>query len=420
MNADQDAGAGLPGRAPDQGEMFRVVDERAVDMRLEHAVARLERRSLDTRDQPLRASAIGDQVGDRDERQGVGAREFDQPRQAHHGAVVVDDLAENAGRVAARDACQIDRRLGVARPRQDAAGTGAQGKDMAGPGEIARAGVAIAAVAGERADRACPVGGRDARRRAVAIVDRNRERGAVLLRVVLHHLGQVQLVEPSAFHRNADDARGVAHEERDHLRSRAVRRHDEVALVLARLVIHDDHGPAGGEVADGVLDRGEDVRPAHDNGPAPPAMASGRQQIVDLVRKAVQVKGRLQNLAVEHGPGALFERQDAESAEKQDTQAGQGRASAARQFGPVDTVHPVLSDEDVEGAGHEMTHGIAPAAHRRDGMTLTQQHSCKISPQHIVLGRKENPRHQRPRTGSRRQGRKPVPHPEDDIVMTPL
>ena len=75
--------------------------------------------------------------------------------------------------------------------------------------------------------------------------------------VVANHLRDVQLVEPSPDHRHADQPAGVfAHEidgvGRDHLR-----RHHEVALVLAVLVVeHDDH-LSRANVGDRIVDRVE-------------------------------------------------------------------------------------------------------------------------------------------------------------------
>ena len=102
------------------------------------------------------------------------------------------------------------------------------------------------------------VGGRDARRRAVPEVDRVGERGAVRLGVVLDHQRETELVAALPRQRHADDARRVAHEERDPLGRRVLRRHDQVALVLAVLVVDDDHDLAAADGGDRVLDGGEE------------------------------------------------------------------------------------------------------------------------------------------------------------------
>ena len=86
------------------------------------------------------------------------------------------------------------------------------------------------------------------------------ERGALRLGVVLDHQREVELVEPLARERRADDAGRVAHEERDLLGRGELGRHDEVALVLAVLVVDDDDDLAAADGGDRVLDGGERAR----------------------------------------------------------------------------------------------------------------------------------------------------------------
>ena len=101
------------------------------------------------------------------------------------------------------------------------------------------------------------VGGGDAGAGAVTGVDRHGERGALRLGVVGDHQREPQLVEPVAFDRHADHAAGVADHERHRLGRHLLRRHDEVALVLAIGVVDDDHDLAARDSGDGVLDRRE-------------------------------------------------------------------------------------------------------------------------------------------------------------------
>ena len=80
-----------------------------------------------------------DQVGDGAELQIVALREGDQVRQPRHGAVVVHDLADHAGRVQAGLARDIDRRLGMAGAHQRAALARHQREDMAGRDDVVAA-----------------------------------------------------------------------------------------------------------------------------------------------------------------------------------------------------------------------------------------------------------------------------------------
>ena len=167
--------------------------------------------------------------------------------------VLGDDLAQHAGRVEAGQAGQVDRGLGVAGPLEHAALAVARAGrcDRAGPGR--RGGSRV----DEGGDGGGPVGGRDAGGGAVAVVDGHGERGAVALGVGRHHRRQVELVEALAGHRHADDARRVVQEEGDLLGRGELGRHDEVALVLAVLVVDHDDDLAAPDGGDGLLDLGE-------------------------------------------------------------------------------------------------------------------------------------------------------------------
>ena len=198
--------------------------------------------------QLLARLAIGDQIGDRDPLQRVLLGEGGDLRPAHDRAVVIDQFADRRHRLEGGEAAQIDRRLGMARAHQDAAILGDQRKDVAGPDKIGAAGIAV----GERADRRGAVVGRDAGRRAVAVIDRDRKGGAVDRVAVGDHRREMQPPRDLAGHRRTDDAAGVADDKRHLLGRRMRRRKDQVALVLAVVIIGDDDDLATGEGVDGV------------------------------------------------------------------------------------------------------------------------------------------------------------------------
>ncbi len=178
-------------------------------------------------------------------------------RAGHVHLLLVDDLAQHPRRVQAREPGQVDGRLGVARPFEDAALARLERKDVAGTGEIFRSGCGI----DERLDRRGAVEGRDAGARSVAEVDGHQEGGALALGVLHHHRVQVQLTSTLGRDRRADVARRVVQEERDLLRGDELGGHDQVAFVLAVLVVdHDDDltSPDGG---DRVFDRCERHQP---------------------------------------------------------------------------------------------------------------------------------------------------------------
>ena len=145
---------------------------------------------------------------------------------------------------------EVDRGLGMAGAHEHAAVLGDQREDVAGAHEIGRAHVVV----GERPHRVRALLGRDAGRQPVLDVDRDREGGAVRRVVRRHHRIEAQPARLRDRQRRADDAAGVADDER-HLLRRAQRgRDDEIALVLAVVVVGDDDDLAAREGLDGFGD----------------------------------------------------------------------------------------------------------------------------------------------------------------------
>ena len=103
-------------------------------------------------------------------------------------------------------------------------------------------------------DRGAPVVGGDAGGGVVAVVDRHEERRALALGVVGDHQREVELGGPLGGDRRAQVARRVVEEERDALRRGELGRLDEVALVLAVLVVDHDEDLASSEGRHGVFD----------------------------------------------------------------------------------------------------------------------------------------------------------------------
>ena len=120
-----------------------------------------------------------------------------------------------------------------------------------GPVEVGGADVGV----DQRLDGGRPVGGRDAGRGAVAVVHAHREGGPLHLGVGGHHQGQVELLDPLGGERHADQTRGVGEEEGDLLGGDRVGGHDQVALVLAVLVVDDDDDLAAPDRRDRFLNR---------------------------------------------------------------------------------------------------------------------------------------------------------------------
>ena len=171
----------------------------------------------------------------------------------HVALVVVDDLAQQAGRVQPGHPAQVDGGLGVAGPLEHTALACHQRVDVPGAGQVARPGGRVA----QSAHGGAAVVARDPRGRAVAVVDRHQERGALALGVGLHHEREVELGGPLLGDRRAQVARRVVEEEGDLLGGGELGRHDEVTLVLAVLVVDHDEDLAPRVGRDGIFDPSE-------------------------------------------------------------------------------------------------------------------------------------------------------------------
>ena len=107
------------------------------------------------------------------------------------------------------------------------------------------------------ADGVRAVVGRDSGTYAFGGLDRDRERRAVLGRIVLHHRRQSQLPAALGGQRQADQATRLARHEIDVLGPHQFRGHDQITFVFAVLVVeHDDHA-AGTDLVDQFGNRAE-------------------------------------------------------------------------------------------------------------------------------------------------------------------
>ena len=121
---------------------------------------------------------------------------------------------------------------------------------MAGAHEIRGAGVAV----GDRAHRIGALLRGNSRGQTVAHVDRNGECGAERRIIERDHRIEMQTPRLVRAERGADNARGVADDERHLLRRAQARRDEQVALVLAVVVIGDDNDFAARKGGDGGAD----------------------------------------------------------------------------------------------------------------------------------------------------------------------
>ena len=148
------------------------------------------------------------------------------------------------------------RGLGVTGTAQHATLLGAQRYDVSGPGEILGDGGRI----GEQSHRGRAIRGRNTGSDTVFRIHGDRVRGAVLVLVHRVHGQQAQLVADRAVQWHAQIAGRVPHHERDELGSCLLGGEDQIAFVLAVLVVDYHHGLARRDIGNRPL---HGVQPRH-------------------------------------------------------------------------------------------------------------------------------------------------------------
>jgi hypothetical protein len=239
-------------------DMLDPIDEGLIGVDGEIAMAGRKARLRQPLYEWLGSPAMPDKIGNAQDFQVMRPGEFLEVRTARHRAIVVDDLCENSGGIESGCAREVDRGFGGARAAEHAAFDRSQRKDVAGPREIRRLGIGM----DQSPHGGGAIGRRDAGRRPVTGIDRDRERGPPRLIVVGRHQGQTQLIKPLSRQRGANHPAGVADHESHGLWRDALRRHDEVALAHRAFVGDEDDDPAPRERRDGLLDPGDGHRGA--------------------------------------------------------------------------------------------------------------------------------------------------------------
>ena len=229
-------------------------------------------------------AAVLDQVGDRDHLQLVPLAVVAEVGHAGHRAVVLHDLADDAGGDQAGEPREVDRGLGLAGALEHAAATGAKREDVARLDEVARSRRRV----DRDLDRVGAIVCRDSRRHAFARLDRDGEGRAERRLVLVGHLPQPELVAALLGQAEADEAARVGDHEVDCLRRRELGRDRQVALVLAVLVVDHDDEPAGADLLDRLFDGREGALGRGLGGHRHALMVSGAQ-LLDVLREHVDL-----------------------------------------------------------------------------------------------------------------------------------
>ena len=164
----------------------------------------------------------------------------------HFAVLIAHDLAECAGGFEPREEREVDCGLRVPAALEDAPSSRAQREDVARPAKVLRCRRRVR----QRAHRGGAIRGGDARGHAHLQVHGDGEGRALGVLVHRHHGPQLERVQSRARERDAHDAGRVPHHKRHRLRGRALRREDQIALVLTVRVVRHQHRATQRDLSD--------------------------------------------------------------------------------------------------------------------------------------------------------------------------
>ena len=242
---DADEGFFVGGRcAFDEGEVGFAGKFVDVNVLLELAPRGLYGCVAHVFEQAFGTAAVFDEVGNGADFEIVFFSELHQFGHTRHGAVVVDDFADDGGGNQAIHLCQVNAGFCVSGADEYAAFLGAQWEDVAGLDDVFWfGGWGNGGLNGQGA-----IGGGDAGGNAVGGFDGDGKVGAILRAVFLGHHGQAEFFDHFAVHRQADQAACVFDHEVDGFRGDELGGHQQVAFVFAVFGIGDDDHFAGFDV----------------------------------------------------------------------------------------------------------------------------------------------------------------------------
>lgn len=243
-----ESGAGIH-LAHGESEVDAVVGERAKEVKGPLAEGVLEGARKDALDQFFPAVAVFDELLDGDQFEAESAAVLEQFGEAGHGAILVENFAEHAGGGQAGEDGEVDGRLGVAGALQDAARSGAEGKDVARLDQLVGGRVRVA----DDADGGAAVSGTDAGGDSLGGIDGDGEIGAVAFPVIGDHRVEAEPLKLMFDSGDADQAAAMADHHVDGFWGGLGGGHDQIPLIFPVLVINDNDQFAGGDIVEGGL-----------------------------------------------------------------------------------------------------------------------------------------------------------------------
>ena len=194
---------------------------------------------------------VADEIRDGADLEAVAPGEPKQIVASGHGAVLVEDLDDHRRRFESRQTHQVAARLGVPGARQYAARLRPERKHVAGLLQVLGFRVGCDC----RPNRSRPVMGGDSRRDPFGRFNGQSEVRHVAPIGFADHQRQTQLLATFPGQRQTDQSAAVARHEIHVGGACPAGGHDQVALVLAGFIVHDDDHPAFAQVGDDFLGR---------------------------------------------------------------------------------------------------------------------------------------------------------------------
>jgi len=250
-----DKGARFINLAEHQGDVLVGIDIVAISDHLPHAELGREPRFRDAVNEPLRLEPVGNQLSHRNERQPVKLRELLELRAAGCRAVVIEHFANYAGRIKTSETRKIYSGLGVPDALKHSAVPRAERRDMTGTPKVGGDCRGIYC----NLNRSRAVLRADARSHAESrgSVDAHGEGRTLLLGIFVALLRKLKLVSTLTGEGQADPAPGLFYHEVDELGRNELSRANEVALVLAVLIVCHEDKLSRLDVGDRLLDGSE-------------------------------------------------------------------------------------------------------------------------------------------------------------------
>ena len=181
--------------------------------------------------------AVGDEVLDGDDFHSPFLCLYLEVRHTSHCSVVVHDFHERTCWLQSCEAAEVDGCLCVSAASQHAVVLCIERIDVARASECLRCGSGV----GESLDGLCAVMDRHACGASLELVHRNGERSAEHAGVVAYLMGEVKLLASGERDGHAEHASCVLEHEIHFLGCDLLGCDDEVALVLAVFIVHDDY-----------------------------------------------------------------------------------------------------------------------------------------------------------------------------------